>query len=649
MSEPERFLSEFTPLPEGMALPRRILADYQVESCLGHKEDGRLILRLRRKSDGKLVILKAAPADREDLAEEFRILTALAPLLPGAVPEPVDCFEEGGTGYLLRTYLEGETLAQRREREGRCPEETCIALGQKMCALLELLHRQQPPVIYRDLKPENIILLPDGGVGLIDFGIARRFHNGKDTDTRNMGTRSTAAPEQYGYAQTDQRTDLYALGMTLIWLLTGQYDRDALARAEGISPHLRRTLEKAAAFSPEDRFQDAAAFSAALAGRKSRRPLLWAAALALAAVAAVGIGVSLSERPSQPQPPETEPQTQVQTVAFASRSMEAAVRQALGQAEGEITYNQLAQIQRLAAVGENTFGPEQTFDYRIGCYIDNQFQWELPPGDITDGDLALLAHMPNLRELYLCRQEITDLSALEGLPLTTLALCENQIADFSTLASLTELETLYLGGNPGSDYSPLSGLTGLETLVVEGSAGSGVLAADSLAFLDGLTPRRLGLGLTVPRDGSWAPLARQVALEELQLWDPGEEAVAAATALTGLKSLFIGDYRAADLTALAGMSGLEVLNLHKGGLERLDGAETLTGLYTLSLGFSAVADLSPLEGLPRLNYVQLEELAVTDFSPLNQLPALGVVVVPQAQGAAVEAACPGHAFELRTY
>ena len=107
MSEPERFLSEFTPLPEGMALPRRILADYQVESCLGHKEDGRLILRLRRKSDGKLVILKAAPADREDLAEEFRILTALAPLLPGAVPEPVDCFEEGGTGYLLRTYLEG--------------------------------------------------------------------------------------------------------------------------------------------------------------------------------------------------------------------------------------------------------------------------------------------------------------------------------------------------------------------------------------------------------------------------------------------------------------------------------------------------------------------------------------------------------------
>ena len=63
--------SELAPGRGGRAPPRRIRADYQVESCLGHKEDGRLILRLRRKSDGKLVILKAAPAEREDLAEEW--------------------------------------------------------------------------------------------------------------------------------------------------------------------------------------------------------------------------------------------------------------------------------------------------------------------------------------------------------------------------------------------------------------------------------------------------------------------------------------------------------------------------------------------------------------------------------------------------
>ena len=299
-------------------------------------------------------------------------------------------------------------------------------------------------------------------------------------------------------------------------------------------------------------------------------------------------------------------------------------------------------------MGGNTFGAEQDFDYRIGCYIDNQYQSELPYGDIADGDLALLAHMPRLEELYLCRQEIRDISALEGLPLTTLALCENEIADFSPLASLTELETLYLGGSPATDYSALASLTRLETLVVEGSASTGVAAVDSLDFLDALTPRRLGLGLVAPRDGDWAPLSRQTALEELLLWDPGEDAAAAAAALSQLKTLTIGDYYAADLTALAGLTGLEVLNLHKGGLERLTGIESLNRLITLSVGYHAVTDLTPLSGLPRLNYLQLEGLAVTDFSPLSDLPALGYVVVPQEQGAAVEADCPGHAFELRT-
>lgn len=650
MKEQDHFLSEFTPLPRGIVLPDRILADYEVDSCLGHKEDGRLILRLRRKSDGRWVVLKAATAEKRDLVEEYSVLTTLAPLLPGVVPEPVDCFEEDGTGYLLRTYLAGETLTQWREREGHCSEELCVSLGRKLCALLEILHSQRPPVIYRDIKPENIILLPDGGVGLIDFGIARQFKDGKDTDTRHMGTRSTAAPEQYGYAQTDQRTDLYALGMTLIWLLTGTYDRDSLARSGRISPHLRGVLEKAAAFSPDDRFQDAASFSVALAGgRTRRRRPIWVASLCVILAAVVGIGVYVSREKGLPnQPSEMEQPVQVQAVAFTSDAMEAAVRQALGQPDGDITYDQLSQIQHLAAVGENTFSAEQTFDYRVSCFIDNQFQGDLPLGDITDSDLSLLTYMPNLQELYLCRQDVTDISVLEGLPLTTLALCEDKIVDFSPLASLSKLETLYLGGNPGTDYSSLSGLTRLEDLRVEGSGSVGICAVDSLDFLDGLTLRKLGLGLTVPKDGNWEPLTRQIALQELQLWDPNEDAVAAANTLVDLKTFGIGDYYAADLTALTGMTGLEVLGIHKGSLESLEGVQSLTRLYTLSIGFNAVTDLSPLEGLPQLNYVQLEDLAVTDFSPLNQLPALGTLVVPQEQAELVEAACPGHTFELRT-
>lgn len=651
MNEQERFLTSFTPLPEGVSLPERILRDYEPDSCLADKGNGARVWHLHRRSDGAAVLLKASPAGREDLEEEYRILVRLAPLLPGAVPEPLDCFLEDGTAYLLRSYLPGETLAQFRERTGECPEETCVRLGRKLCALLEILHSQDPPVIHRDIKPENILLLPDGEAALIDFGIARQYKDDQDTDTRRMGTRVTAAPEQYGYAQTDRRTDLYALGMTLIWLATGKYDREGLSDGTELSPRFRRALEKAVAFDPDDRYQSAAAFSAALAGRAPRRRAWLLVPAALLAALAVGIGAFWPRQEALPPAPTVDAPpalTQAQTVAFTSSTMEAAVRQALDQPEGDITYDQLAQIRRLAAVGENTFGAEADFAYRIGCYIDNQFQDELPLGDITDSDLSLLAHMPALEELYLCRQEIQDVSALAGLPLTTLALCENKILDFSPLGALTQLETLYLGGNPGTDYSVLSGLQRLESLTVEGSVSTGAAAVDSLGFLDGLTLRKLSLGLVVPKDGDWQPLTRQIALEELQLWDPGTDAVTAANTLTGLKTLTIGDYFAPDLTALTGLAGLEVLNLHKGGLESLEGVQSLTRLITLAVGYSAVSDLMPLVGLERLNFLLLEGLPITDFSPLAGLPALGYVVVPQAQAELVEAACPGHSFELRT-
>lgn len=625
MSEKERFLAAFDPLPEG--LPPRILLAYEPESCLARRED-RSVWRLRRRADGAPFVLKTAPAGTGDLMEEFRILARLSPLLPGAVPSPVDCFQEDGVEYLLRVYLPGETLARYRERQGGCTARECVRLGRKLCALLETLHSQTPPVIHRDIKPENIILLPNGEVGLIDFGIARQYKAGRDTDTRRMGTRSTAAPEQYGYAQTDRRTDVYALGMTLIWLLTGAYDREGLAKAPGLPPRLRRTLEKAVSFAPEDRYPDVAAFSAALAGRRPRRKAGWLLpAAVLLCVLAVGAGLLRQKS---------------QVVAFTSRSMEAAVRQELQKPEGPITYDELAEIGRLAVVGGTAFPAEQTFDYRIGCYIDNASLLDEPWGDITD--LSLLAHMPRLRELYLCRQEITDISVLAGLDLTTLALCENRITDLSPLASQTNLETLYLGGNPAADYSVLSGLTNLRVLNVEGSVRDAA-APDSLEFLNTLILRELGLGRTVPKDGSWAPLTSQTALYTLHLWGAPEAAVEAANTLPSLKVLTLGDYSHRDLTPLSGLGGLEVLSIYD-GLESFEGARALESLLCLAVLNSTASDLTPLAGMERLDYLQLTNLPISDFSPLAELPALAYVQVDRDQLAAVEAACPDRPFQL---
>lgn len=607
-------------------LPARLSLAYETELCLSSRE-GRSVWRMRRRADGEPFVLKLSLEGAEDLAEEFQLLNRLARQLPGAVPAPVDYFREDGTDYLLRSYLPGETLVQFRRRTGCCGAKRCAEIGRKLCALLETFHSLDPPIIHRDVKPENVILLPGGGVGLIDFGIARQYKPEQDRDTRYLGTRSTAAPEQYGYAQTDRRTDLFGLGMTLIWLLTGEYDPGSLDRAAQVPLHLRRTLKKAAAFAPEDRYQDAATFSAALVHRGNRRKWLLLAALPLLLAAVLWTWNRGSGQ---------------RAVSFGSRSLELAVRAELGRTSGPVLYRDLEQIERLAVVGTAPFSREEDFGYRIACYIGRDYQGDAPWGDIAD--LSLLARMPNLRELYLCRQEIADLSPLAGLPLTTLALCENRISDLSPLTGLTELETLYLGGNPIADCGPLSGLTGLRLLNLDGTV-TGPAAPENLGFLNGLALQELSLGRTLPRDGDWSPLAVQTGLETLSLWEPPKAALDAAASLSRLRVLKIGNITCPDLTPFSGLERLEVLSVYS-GLERLDGIGGMKRLLTLSLGKSEVSDLTPLKGLENLSWLHLTEVPIADFSLLAGLPALEFVLVDGDQEEAVETACPGHGFRL---
>ncbi|KAB1641499.1 DUF5067 domain-containing protein [Adlercreutzia muris] len=129
-----------------------------------------------------------------------------------------------------------------------------------------------PPLIHRDLKPSNIVV-SDGGLTIIDFGIARAFREGAGADTTHFGTRSYAPPEQFGYGQTDVRSDVYALGMLLYYLVT-ERDPDARVATGGfaepdVPPMLRPVLQRACAFDPAARFSSVwalkAAFLAAMA------------------------------------------------------------------------------------------------------------------------------------------------------------------------------------------------------------------------------------------------------------------------------------------------------------------------------------------------------------------------------------------------
>ena len=268
MSRRAEFEAAYAAALEHPALPPRITLAYETDTLLSEGE-AREVWLLRRRCDGAPFVLKLDWGWGE-LDEEFQLLVLARRVLQDRVPLPVDCFEENEIRYLLRSCLPGETLEQYRARTGGCSEEECVRLGAELCALLERLHSLEPPLIHRDIKPENLVLGEDGRLGIIDFGIARCYAREKENDTRCMGTEATAAPEQYGFAQTDGRTDLYALGCTLIWLLTGSYERDSLERAP-VSRRLRRVLLRCTSFAPEERYQTAGALRDALLGRQIGR------------------------------------------------------------------------------------------------------------------------------------------------------------------------------------------------------------------------------------------------------------------------------------------------------------------------------------------------------------------------------------------
>ena len=623
MSRTEDFCQDYKQVVDSLELPDRIALVYRPEACLAERQ-GRSVWLLRRRCDDAPYILKIAQADGEDLEEEFRLLAQLYPALAGHVPLGADCFRQGDGVYLVRSYLPGESLTRRIERQGPWGEEACRQLGGKMAALLERLHRMDPPIIHRDIKPDNIIIGPDGEVGLIDFGIARQYKPHQDSDTRIMGSSVTAAPEQYGFTQTDQRADLYALGATLIWTLTGSYDRDSLTEA-AVSPQLKTILRKCTAFSPEDRYPSAVALKDALSRRTGRARTLrrGAAACALAAAAGMGlvIGVVLPQAQS------------ARTVEFPSHCLELAVREALDRPLGEITYGDLEQVERLALVGNEVLEDPSSYSYYM-----NDMTGDTSRGDVSD--LSLLASMPNLEEVWLCRQQITDLSPLEGLPLTTLVLCDNYIEDLSPLSSLTGLTTLWLGGNTPSDLTPLAGLTMLRNLNLDGVGGDGLTPLDSLAPLAGLPLIRLSLGGRWVSDGDWSVLAQLPLLEEVSLWAPPEEAVAALVERVQLPILNVGLLPCEDLSILAGCQVVD-LRLHA-GQNSLEGAGDLPQLRNLGLFASNVADLSPL-----LQAELLETFCFTgstrqvDFSVLSAGSPYLRILVPQNLVEQAEAACPG--------
>jgi len=140
------------------------------------------------------------------------------------LPKLYNYFTDAEHWYLVMDFIAGETLERHLEQTigGHFLQLTdVLRVGIQLCIVLDYMHTHNPPIIFRDLKPSNVMLIPSGGVRLIDFGIARYFKPGQFKDTMAFGSPGYAAPEQYGKAQTTPCADVYSLGAMLHQMLTG--------------------------------------------------------------------------------------------------------------------------------------------------------------------------------------------------------------------------------------------------------------------------------------------------------------------------------------------------------------------------------------------------------------------------------------------
>ena len=189
-------------------------------------------------------VIKPLYADTEEArqhAEQLRVEAAIMARLdhPNLV-RAFDMFAHGQEWVLVLEMVEGRNLDQIAQLAPKpLSERRVLAWTTQVLDALEYLHSQQPPVIVRDLKPGNIMLGKDGRIRLIDFGLAKRMDSqgsGTRAIVRGMGSEGYAPLEQYAHTSTDARSDLYAVGATMYFLLTKKVPPAASLRVTDSAP-----------------------------------------------------------------------------------------------------------------------------------------------------------------------------------------------------------------------------------------------------------------------------------------------------------------------------------------------------------------------------------------------------------------------------
>lgn len=220
---------------------------FNLVSVLADKNDCKT-LRLRNKQTGRDMVLHRFPQKISAYEYLYKIECENLPLI-------YDIINLNDGQIVLEEFISGITVADVMEG-GRYTYHGVKKVIHGVCNALIVLHEQN--IVHRDIKPENIMLTESGRVVLIDFNASRKITPG-GKDTVIMGTVGYASPEQIGIAQSDARTDLYAIGVLINVMMTGKHPSEQIARGKA-----GRIVRKCTNVNPDDRFQSAEKLRGAL-------------------------------------------------------------------------------------------------------------------------------------------------------------------------------------------------------------------------------------------------------------------------------------------------------------------------------------------------------------------------------------------------
>lgn len=599
-------------------LPEDMQEHWTVYECLKESEDSSTFL-VKETVTGILCVLKwGRNRQAEFLRNEMEIMEKMADRKLSGIPKTYRIFEENGEVYLVREYIEGMSLAQMVLQKGGISEAEICRISRKICQTAEQFQNPDEPMIHRDIKPENIVVTPGGEVVFIDFGTMRSYKKDGSRDTFVVGTRGTAAPEQYGYTQTDQRTDVYAIGQTMLYMVSESYEKNQLSEC-AVSRRMKKIIEKACSFEPDKRYGDAAQLRRAVEKcQANNRKKVYKKAGAVFGLIAAGYILAIfspdgtvieNKRIETAEQSAAEEQIQAE-ITFREELIEEAVRKELGLSKTDkITASMLENVRKLRIVGKEILDDEDTF-WGEGHHVDGKdSSFGSVRGNITD--LSDLAQMVNLEELALCNQKIEDISGLKELPLKKLYLSKNMITDFSVLLNLIDLDTLCIMENPAENLSVIGECTGILRLNIQG------MNLTDIDFLKNLSLDYLDMSNVEVENNIFEPLAEMKKLDTLCMCDVNEAAAETLSQMSTLKALFMwGDSTILEnLKPLKGMTQLETLAFTT-QISSLEGIEQFPSLNFLSVSFSLVKDLSPVTGAKNLQVIDISNADIENFEPL---------------------------------